>query len=69
MPSVRPAAVAGMFYPGNPIELASDVNALLADAELRAPDLQPKALIVPHAGYIHSGSVTGQQYLNPNQSQ
>ncbi len=62
MPSVRPAAVAGMFYPGNPIELASDVNALLADAELRAPDLQPKALIVPHAGYIHSGSVAASAY-------
>ena len=32
MPSTRPAAVAGMFYPDNPIELKRTVADLLAHA-------------------------------------
>ena len=57
---VRPAAVAGLFYPGNPAELDSTLAALLAGAEpaVRAPN----ALIVPHAGYVYSGAVAGRAY-------
>ena len=33
MPSVRPAAVAGMFYPADAIALARDVEAMLAEAQ------------------------------------
>jgi len=62
MQSVRPAAVAGMFYPGNPVDLAHDVDALLAQAVAVAPNLQPKALIAPHAGYIYSGAVAASAY-------
>jgi len=62
MQSVRPAAVAGMFYPGNPVDLAHDVEAMLAQAVAVAPDLQPKALIAPHAGYIYSGAVAASAY-------
>jgi MEMO1 family protein len=58
--NIRPAAVAGMFYPGDPAELAHDVRAMLADAEARA--LLPKALIAPHAGYIYSGPVAASAY-------
>jgi len=57
MQSVRPAAVAGAFYPAEPRELAGLVGRLLADA--RPPRLEqvPKALIAPHAGYVYSGPI------------
>jgi predicted class III extradiol MEMO1 family dioxygenase len=35
-PNVRPPAVAGTFYPGDPAELAALVDALLEDARARA---------------------------------
>lgn len=63
MSSVRPAAVAGMFYPGNPVSLAAEVDDFLGGAEQPAPRLGfPKALIVPHAGYIYSGPVAARAY-------
>ena len=62
MQSVRPAAVAGMFYPGDPADLAQEVTGMLAQAETHAAKLQPKALIVPHAGYIYSGPIAASAY-------
>ncbi len=56
----RPAAVAGTFYPGDAPTLSADVDAMLADAE--PLDVQPKALIVPHAGYIYSGPTAAHAY-------
>ncbi len=62
-PSTRPAAVAGMFYPGDPDELAASVDQLLAAAPtLDSP--QPKALIAPHAGYIYSGATAAMAYAS-----
>jgi len=60
---VRPAAVAGMFYPDAPRELADEVAAHLdrTGEEPQAPGF-PKALIVPHAGYIYSGAVAASAY-------
>jgi len=54
---VRPAAVAGMFYPHDAGELTATVSGLLqqASADLKSDTASPKALIVPHAGYIYSG--------------
>ncbi|PKO92393.1 MAG: AmmeMemoRadiSam system protein B [Betaproteobacteria bacterium HGW-Betaproteobacteria-10] len=60
-PASRPPAVAGMFYPGAPAELAANVDQLLAAAAI-TETLQPKALIVPHAGYIYSGSTAAMAY-------
>lgn len=60
MLQVRPPAVAGMFYSGNRATLERDVNALLASA--KTSPLTPKALIVPHAGYIYSGPVAASAY-------
>jgi len=59
--SVRPAAVAGTFYSDEPDELARQVHRYL---EERPPDEGPvpKALIVPHAGYVYSGPVAGSGY-------
>jgi AmmeMemoRadiSam system protein B/AmmeMemoRadiSam system protein A len=63
MPSIRSAAVAGMFYPGEPRALAAEVDDLLADAGEPQPRLGfPKALIVPHAGYLYSGPVAARAY-------
>ncbi|MFO1361044.1 MAG: AmmeMemoRadiSam system protein B [Burkholderiales bacterium] len=63
MSSVRPAAVAGLFYPGNQAELARDVLGMLEQAREAplAPGF-PKALIVPHAGYIYSGPVAASAF-------
>jgi AmmeMemoRadiSam system protein B/AmmeMemoRadiSam system protein A len=63
MGAVRPAAVAGMFYPGDPRALAAEVEDLLGGVEELEPRLGfPKALVVPHAGYIYSGPVAARAY-------
>jgi AmmeMemoRadiSam system protein B/AmmeMemoRadiSam system protein A len=63
MTAIRPAAVAGMFYPGASVELGRDVLAML-DESRTAPLVPgvPKGLIVPHAGYIYSGPVAANAY-------
>jgi hypothetical protein len=66
--AIRPAAVAGLFYPADPTELRSSVSGLLARAEPAHPSEAfdsappPKALIAPHAGYVYSGAVAGAAY-------
>ncbi len=56
-------AVAGTFYPGDPVRLARMATALLADARAHAPDSAvagPSTLLgilVPHAGLAYSGAV------------
>lgn len=64
MTTVRPAAVAGQFYPGNPAELGGAINRFLAQAEASHPEAAapPKALIVPHAGYVFSGACAARAY-------
>jgi MEMO1 family protein len=63
MPSVRAPAVAGMFYPADPAKLAAEVDELLATAERSHHDVvAPKAIIVPHAGYVYSGAVAASAY-------
>ena len=52
--STRAAAVAGYFYDANTSRLQHHVNEML-NAESAVPETLPKALIVPHAGYIYSG--------------
>lgn len=52
--------MAGVFYPGDAGELARDVDALLAAAQPRPG--RPKALIVPHAGYIYSGPIAASAF-------
>ncbi|MEN3110276.1 AmmeMemoRadiSam system protein B [Uliginosibacterium paludis] len=64
MPSqpVRPPAAAGLLYPADPAALTMQIHGLLARAE-RQPGLPPpKAIIVPHAGYLYSGAVAASAY-------
>lgn len=60
---VRAPAVAGAFYPASREALGELVDRLLAEAP--APDGAqpcPKALIVPHAGYVYSGPVAASAF-------
>jgi MEMO1 family protein len=60
MQNIRPAAVAGLFYPGEASTLASNVRAMLDTA--RPAEFIPKALIAPHAGYVYSGPIAASAY-------
>jgi MEMO1 family protein len=62
--NVRLPAVAGTFYPGTPEALRSGVQDYLTKAAVTVkPDEPiPKALIVPHAGYIYSAPVAASAY-------
>jgi MEMO1 family protein len=67
---VRPPAVAGRFYPSNPVELRRLITDLLAEVP-PATGPAPKALIAPHAGYVYSGPIAASAYaqLIPARSQ
>ncbi len=65
MRDVRPAAVAGLFYPGSRAELAASLRECAAAAAAPAREAggsRPKALIVPHAGYVYSGPIAAGAY-------
>jgi AmmeMemoRadiSam system protein B len=65
LPRVQAAAVAGLFYDADPDQLRHQVSDFIAKGA--KPDTQPglgppKALIVPHAGYVYSGAIAGRAY-------
>jgi hypothetical protein len=64
--TTRPPAVAGGFYPEDPEQLRAVVEDFLDEAAKgageAAPTALPKALIVPHAGYVYSGPVAACAY-------
>lgn len=66
MEGIRKPAVAGAFYPARTAALSDMVAGLLADAASQAvlphATKQPKALIVPHAGFIYSGATAARAY-------
>lgn len=59
----RPPSVAGHFYTADPAELRSEILSYLVRPENL---LNAKAVIVPHAGYLYSGSVAGLAYGSVN---
>lgn len=61
MSQIRPAAVAGAFYPGNGPSLNQAIDVLLAETPAESART-PKAVIVPHAGYVYSGAVAARAY-------
>lgn len=64
MGHLRPPAVAGLFYPERARELEAMVAELLAAAPPAPPAAAvPKALIVPHAGYVYSGPIAASAYV------
>lgn len=60
--SIRPAAVAGRFYPAHPAELRRMVEGFLHQPQTGTTVVAPKAIIAPHAGYIYSGPVAASAY-------
>ena len=70
MHTIRPAAVAGSFYPGHHQTLADNIHVLLKQAAANSrlpttpvtPSAPPKAIVVPHAGYIYSGQTAAIAY-------
>ncbi len=70
MTVIREPAVAGQFYPGNASELRTAIRVFFEDVPVK-PSPAPKALIVPHAGYIYSGPVAATAYarLHPYHEQ
>ena len=61
---IRQPAVAGMFYPGDKTELHLSLKTYIQEAVQKQtePQAVPKAIIVPHAGYIYSGPVAASAY-------
>jgi MEMO1 family protein len=62
MQNIRPSAVAGTFYPYDSRVLERDVNLLLGESKPKDGVVSPKAIIVPHAGYIYSGPTAAIAY-------
>jgi AmmeMemoRadiSam system protein B len=60
MNTIRQPAVAGTFYPSDPDELRGMLQHFLQEAH--PPATTPKAMILPHAGYIYSGPVAASGY-------
>ena len=60
MLKMRKPAVAGLFYPDDPQELREMLSGFLAEA--RPAGEVPKAIIVPHAGFIYSGPIAANAY-------
>ena len=62
--NIRPAAVAGTWYPGTGPALAAAVERNLAHADGAALDVQGDltAIVAPHAGLIYSGPVAAHAY-------
>jgi AmmeMemoRadiSam system protein B len=59
MTSNRRAAVAGQFYSSNPSELRTTIESFVCKPQ---SILEAKAVVVPHAGYVYSGSVAGEVF-------
>lgn len=59
---VRPAGVAGSFYPAEPAALTAMMDTMLAQVPAQTIDGQIVAAVAPHAGYPYSGPVAAYTY-------
>jgi AmmeMemoRadiSam system protein B/AmmeMemoRadiSam system protein A len=59
---VRPAGVAGSFYPADPKELTDLIDNMLAKVSQPPVTDQILAVVAPHAGYPYSGPVAAYTY-------
>ena len=64
--STRTAAFAGSWYPDNPAELSQQINSFLDKVEYQ--NLNVKAIVVPHAGYMFSGQTAAHSFKQINKS-
>jgi AmmeMemoRadiSam system protein B len=59
--NIRPAAVAGRFYPSGAAELERMVEGFLEEAPTCSAE-NLKAVVAPHAGYVFSGPIAGSSF-------
>ena len=64
--NIRKAAFAGSWYPDDPVELSEQVTSFLDNVDYL--DLNVKAVIVPHAGYMFSGQTAAYSFKQINKS-
>lgn len=62
MNTSRRPAVAGMFYPGDPVSLSSTVNEFLSNSSKESSS-PVKFIVVPHAGYVYSGQIAADSFV------
>lgn len=67
--SIRPAAVAGSFYPDSVSAINTQLDTFCRMSSMRhhhnrQSGAYPKALIVPHAGWVYSGQLAADAYLS-----
>lgn len=60
---LRPCAVSGMFYPGDPDHLEQLLAKFFSDA---GNPRKSMGVVAPHAGYVYSGRVTALSYASIN---
>lgn len=61
MKSVRPSAVAGLFYPAEAERLQAWLGRALEGSAAKQAEI-PRALIAPHAGYVYSGQTAAKAF-------
>jgi len=59
---IRPAQVAGYFYPSNPDKLKKDINLLLDVTKPKEMLEKIFGIVAPHAGYVYSGKTAAHAY-------
>jgi hypothetical protein len=62
MTNIRPAQVAGYFYPANPAKLREEINLMLGISEMQDKVENVFGIIAPHAGYTYSGKTAAYSY-------
>lgn len=62
MGQIRKPAVAGQFYPGDPVTLSKEITNYFKNAKKEPIPGKIVALISPHAGYEYSGQVAAYSY-------
>jgi len=59
---VRPAQVAGYFYPANPDKLKKDISLMLDVTKPKEKFEKIFGIVAPHAGYVYSGKTAAHAY-------
>jgi AmmeMemoRadiSam system protein B len=59
---IRPAQVAGQFYPSNPDKLRKDIRLLLDVTRPKEKFEKIFGIVAPHAGYVYSGKTAAHAY-------
>ncbi len=66
MSDIRAPAVAGYFYPSDPVRLKDELNTLLTISRPQTKITGIAGLVAPHAGYIYSGRTAAYAYNHLN---